>query len=58
MVVEFLLAALLPPSIIAGVLALERVEERLGVRPGRDAGGPSDRSTPPTLGPAASSRTD
>jgi hypothetical protein len=57
MVVEFLLAALLPPSIIAGVLALERVEERLGVRPDRDTGGPSDRGTPPTLGPAAS-RTD
>ena len=57
MVVEFLLAALLPPSIIAGVLALERVEERLGARPSRDTGGSSDRSTPPTLGPAAS-RTD
>jgi hypothetical protein len=56
MVVEFLLAALLPPSIIAGVLALERVEERLG-RPGRDPGAPSDRGTAPSLGPATS-RTD
>jgi hypothetical protein len=55
MVVEFLLAALLPPSIIAGVLVLERVEERLGGRPGRDAGGSSDST--PSLGPA-SSRTD
>jgi hypothetical protein len=55
MVVEFLLAALLPPSIIAGVLALERVEERLGARPGRDAGGSPD--TTPSLGPATT-RTD
>lgn len=58
MVVEFLLAALLPPSIIAGVLALERVEERLGARPSRDTGGSSDHSAPPALGPAAASRTD
>lgn len=57
MVVEFLLAALLPPSIIAGVLALERVEERLGARPSRNTGESADRSTPSTLGPAAS-RTD
>ena len=55
MVVEFLLTALLPPSIIAGVLALERVEERLGVRPTRDAGGSSD--TTPSIGPATT-RTD
>lgn len=57
MVVEFLLTTLLAPAIIAGVLALERVEERLG-RPGRDSAAPSEAGMNPALGPATSSHTD
>jgi hypothetical protein len=52
MVAEFLVAALLPPSIIAGALLLERVEERLG-RPVRDARASSEPGAAPSLGPAS-----